>query len=133
MLRKEISYEDYNGNPRTETHYFNLSEAELTEMELSENGGLTKVLEKIISEQDTQKISATFKKLILDSYGEKSNDGKRFIKSVELSTAFSQTEAYVKLYMSLIKDENAATAFVTGIIPPGLRSAKANDTPAGTL
>lgn len=117
MLKKTITYTDYDGNERTEDFYFNLSKAEISEMELSINGGLTKLIEKIVQENDQAKIVEYFKDLILRSYGEKSLDGKRFIKSKELSEAFSQTEAYSELFMELATDADAAAAFVNAITP----------------
>lgn len=120
MLKRKITYTDYNGNERTEDFYFNLSKAELTEMQLSESGGLTEFIQRIIDTQDTKKIIELFKDLILKSYGEKSLDGKRFIKSKELSESFAQTEAYSDLFMELATDSKAASEFVNGIIPADL-------------
>lgn len=117
MLKKTITYEDYDGNKRTEDFYFNLSKAEIMEMELSVSGGMTQMLNRIVAEQDSEKIIKTFKEIILKAYGEKSPDGKRFIKSEELSTAFSQTEAFSQLFMELATDADAAAKFVNGIIP----------------
>lgn len=117
MLKKTITYEDYDGNKRTEDFYFNLSKAEIMEMELGVSGGMTKMLDRIIAEQDGERIIKTFKEIILKAYGEKSPDGKRFIKSEELSTAFSQTEAFSQLFMELATDADAAAKFVNGIIP----------------
>ena len=117
MLKKTITYEDYDGNKRTEDFYFNLSKAEIMEMELGVSGGMTQMLNRIIAEQDSEKIIKTFKEIILKAYGEKSPDGKRFIKSEELSTAFSQTEAFSQLFMELATDADAAAKFVNGIIP----------------
>lgn len=117
MLKKTITYTDYNGTERTEDFYFNLSKAEIAEMELSTSGGLSERINKIVNTQDAPEIMKLFKKLILDAYGEKSDDGKRFIKSDELRQAFSQTEAYSTLFMELASDSNAAAAFVNGIIP----------------
>ena len=117
MLKKTITYTDYNGSERTEDFYFNLSKAEVMEMEMSTTGGLTEMINKIIAEQNAPAIIKIFKDLVLKSYGEKSADGKRFIKSDELSTAFSQTEAYSILFMELATDANAASVFVNGIIP----------------
>ena len=117
MLKKRIKYTDYDGNVREEDFYFNLSKAELTEMELSTLGGMEKRINRIVSAQDTRQIVEVFKDIILRSYGEKSLDGKRFIKNEELSTAFSQTEAYTELFMELATDDKAAAAFLTGIIP----------------
>ena len=117
MLKKTITYEDYDGNKRTEDFYFNLSKAEIMEMELSVSGGMTQMLNRIVAERDGERIIKTFKEIILKAYGEKSPDGKRFIKSEELSTAFSQTEAFSQLFMELATDADAAAKFVNGIIP----------------
>lgn len=119
MLKKVISYTDYDGNERKETFYFNLSKAEIAEMEMSISGGLAQMLQKIIDEKDQPKLVAMFKDLILRSYGEKSSDGKRFIKSEELSNGFKQTEAYSELFMELATNADAASAFVNGILPSG--------------
>lgn len=117
MLKKTITYEDFDGNSRTEDFYFNLSKAEVLEMELGISGGMTQMLTKIIAAQDGERIIKTFKDIILKAYGEKSPDGKRFVKSEEISTAFSQTEAYSQLFMELATDANAAANFVNGIVP----------------
>lgn len=117
MLKKTISFIDYNGNQRTEDFYFNLSKAELAEMELTVDGGLTAMCHRIASTQDIPTIFNTFKSIVLRSYGEKSPDGKRFIKSAELSTAFSQTEAYSQLIMEMIQNPDVAIEFVKGIAP----------------
>jgi hypothetical protein len=124
MLKKTIPYKDYNGVERVEDFYFNLSKAEAMEMELSITGGLTEMIRKIVAAQDTPTIIATFKQIILKAYGEKSADGRRFIKSEELSKAFSETEAYSNLYMELATNADAAAEFVNGIVPKDI------DTPA---
>ena len=117
MLKKPITYTDYNGVERTEDFYFNLSKAELMEMELGVTGGMTEMLNKIIAAKDAPSLMKTFKEMIMKSYGIKSDDGKRLIKSEELSIAFTQTEAYSVLFMELITDDKAAADFVNGIIP----------------
>lgn len=117
MLKKTITYTDYNGNERTEDFYFNLTKAEVMEMEMSTSGGLAEMITKIVAAQDAPSIIKIFKDLVLKAYGEKSLDGKHFIKSEELSTAFSQTEAYSQLFMELATDADSAAAFVNGIIP----------------
>ena len=127
MLKKTINYTDYNGVERKEDFYFNLSKAELTEMELSTAGGLAEMIQKIVDTQDTPKIVKIFKDLVLKAYGEKSLDGKRFIKNDEIREAFSQTEAYSELFMELEREANAAAAFVNGIVPKDLN---ASNTPA---
>lgn len=117
MLVETISYTDFDGNQRTEDFYFNLTKAEVTEMEMSTTGGMSSMLQKIIAAQDSKRLIEIFKDLILRSYGEKSPDGKRFIKSQELRDAFEQTEAYSELFMKLATNADAASAFVNGIIP----------------
>lgn len=117
MLKKTVTYTDYNGVERTEDFYFNLSKAEAAEMELSVDGGLSRMLENIVKAKDNKQIINIFKEIILKSYGEKSQDGKRFIKSKEISEAFSQTEAYSEIFMELALNEKAATEFINGVLP----------------
>lgn len=117
MLKETITYIDYDGNERTEDYLFNLTNAEVLEMELSTSGGMTQMIHRIISAKDGPAIIQVFKDLLLKAYGEKSPDGKRFIKSEELSTAFSQTEAYSKLFMKLASDPDAASEFINNLIP----------------
>jgi hypothetical protein len=117
MLKKNIKYTDYNGVERNEDFYFNLSKAEVTEMELTTAGGFAEMINKVVATQDVPSIIKIFKELILKAYGEKSPDGKRFIKSEELSREFSQTEAYSNLFMELATDAEKAAEFVNGITP----------------
>lgn len=120
MLKKNIVYTDYNGNKREEDHYFNLTKSELTTMEMSEVGGLRQKLERMIQTVDAPQIMETFRKLIRKAYGVKSPDGRRFIKSEELSDEFEQTGAYDVLFMELCTDAKAAADFVKGILPADL-------------
>jgi len=121
MLKKKIKYTDYNGVQREEEFLFHLSKAELMEMQMGTVGGLGDMLQKIIDSNDAPAIIKVFKDIILKAYGEKSVDGKRFMKvsdaGVPLSIAFSQTEAYSELFMELSQDADAAAAFIKGIIP----------------
>ena len=117
MLKKTITYVDYNGTERKEDFYFNLSKAEIMEMEMGTTGGMVEMINRIVAAQDAPAIIDVFKKMMLKAYGEKSADGKRFIKSKELSEAFSQTEAYSQLFMELATDADAASKFVNGIVP----------------
>lgn len=117
MLKKNIKYVDYDGNDRAEDFYFNLNKAEVIELQLGTVGGLTKTLEKIVQEKDTSRIIEYFKTIILKAYGEKSADGRRFIKSPELRDAFEQTEAYSELFMELASDAKMAAEFINGVLP----------------
>ena len=123
MLKKLIKYTDYDGRERSENFYFYMSKAELMEMELGTVGGMQNLIQLIIDKQDIPKIMEAFKTIILKAYGEKSPDGRRFIKSKELSEAFSQTEAYSNLYMELITNAEAAAAFINGIVPEDIARA----------
>jgi len=124
MLKKTITYTDYNGSQRTEDFYFNLSKAESMEMEMSTSGGLSEMIRRIVSAQDMPAIIKIFKDLILKAYGEKSADGKRFVKSEEISKAFAETEAYSELFMELATDADAAAKFVNGIVPKDTANAE---------
>lgn len=118
MLKKTITYNDYNDVERTEDFYFNLSKAEIMEMEMGTTGGLAEMINKIVQTQDAPAIIKVFKDLILKAYGERSADGKRFEKkNGALAEAFAETEAYSQLFMELATDADAAARFVNGIIP----------------
>lgn len=130
MLKKTITYEDFNGVERKEDFYFNLSKAEIMEMQFGTVGGLDVMLKKIIDAKDVKSIMDTFKMLILKAYGIKSDDGRRFIKSEEIAKEFEQTEAYSILYMELASDDNAAAEFVNGIIPKDVATEVSNQTKA---
>lgn len=133
MLKKTITYEDFNGNERTEDFYFNLTKSEIAEMELGVNGGMNELLGRVIQKQDGAVIMKVFKDILLKAYGEKTLDGKRFEKSEELSIAFSQTNAYDQLFMELVTDAKAAAAFVTGIMPADMqKEIRKQDIPALT-
>lgn len=117
MLKETITYVDYNGNERTEDFYFNLTKAEIMEMEMGTTGGLAEMIKRIVAAQDAPAIIQVFKDLILKAYGEKSADGKRFVKNKEIAESFAQTEAYSQLFMKLATDADAASNFVNGIVP----------------
>lgn len=116
MLKKTITYADYDGNMHTEDFYFNLSKSELIEMEYGIAGGLSKKLDTIAKSADPTQIIPMLKDIILRAYGKKSDDGKRFIKSAEISNDFYQTEAYSELIIELLSDENAAADFINNLV-----------------
>lgn len=117
MLKKTITYKDYNGVERTEDFMFNLTKAEILEMQLTKDGGMDAAIKKIVDAKDAPEIMKVFKDLILKAYGIVSDDGRRFIKSKEISDSFAQTEAFSMLFMELATDTDAASAFVNGIVP----------------
>lgn len=120
MLKKTVTYENFNGEEVTEDHYFNLSKAELVEMELSMDGGLSKHLQTLVESGDGGTIMRTFKTLLLDAYGKKSDDGRRFLKTQEIRDEFASSEAYSQIFMELATNADAAAEFVNNIVPKGL-------------
>jgi len=133
MLKKVITYTDYDGNERTETHYFNLSKAEMLDMELFTAGGYSNMLQRVIEEKNQIEIVKIFKELVLKSYGIKSEDGKRFMKSEEITKAFTETEAFTELYMELATDSEAAAAFANGIMPKDIQAEVREKLPDGPM
>ena len=127
MLKKVLTYTDFDGEERTEEFYFNLTKAELVKMRYSAAGGMEKRLQRIVNEKDPHKIIEVIEDFIKASYGVKSDDGKRFIKSEKLYEDFKSTEAYSDLLIQLMTDENAAAAFVNGIVPPDVAKAAAEE------
>ena len=125
MYKKTMTYTDYNGEERTEDFYFNLTKAEITEMELSTEGGLRDKIQRITKAKDVPEIIRLFKELILKAYGIKSPDGKRFIKSDQLSEEFSQTEAYSDFFVELATNSDSASEFVNGIMPSSMKDSSA--------
>jgi hypothetical protein len=122
MLKREIKYTDFDGNEVTDIFYFNVTKSEVVEVEVGHKQGMEEFLKNIVKTEDRQALVAEFKKIILLAYGEKSSDGKRFIKSDQLREEFSQTAAYDALFIELATSEDAAADFIKGILPPDLRS-----------
>ena len=117
MLKKMIKYTDYNGFEREEPFYFNLTKAEIMKMELSTDGGFAEFIAKIVQTKDNKELVKLFDNFILTAYGEKSDDGKHFMKSEGISARFAATEAYSNLFMELLTDTKAATDFINGLAP----------------
>ena len=117
MLKKTITYTDYNDRSRTEDFWFNLSRTEILDMAICKRRDLGKLLSDIITESDPTKFISLIEDLIQISYGRKSEDGKRFIKSEELTRDFTQTEAYSELLVDLALNADKAVEFVNAIIP----------------
>ena len=124
MIKKTITYEDYNGVERTENFYFNLNKAEVLEMEMGTEGGMAETIQKIVDAKDAPAIIRVFKDLVLKAYGVKSDDGRRFMKTKPDGTRyaddFKETEAYSQIFMELATDDKAAAAFINGIVPADL-------------
>lgn len=120
MLKRTFKYTDYNGKEREEEYRFNLSKAELLEMELSASGGMEAMLRQLVKTEDNKQIMAIFKEIILKSVGEVSPDGRRFIKNQEIRESFEQSEAFSELFVELATDADAAANFLKGIVPAEL-------------
>lgn len=131
MLKRPITYEDFNGNTVTETFYFNLSKPELVELEVNMDGGFTATMQRIIETGDNKRLVEEFKRLILLSYGVKSEDGKFFMKSEQLKSEFEHSAAYISLFMELSTNDTSAAAFINGIVPSDLVEKTDQDKPVG--
>lgn len=141
MLKKTVTYTDYNGVERTEDFYFNLTRSELMEMHLTTEGGMDEKINSIIKAKSQPELEKLFKEILLKSYGKKSPDGRLFMKNDEIRAEFEASPVYDELYMKLFTDENAAADFVNGVIPQVQQNANsamqmaatANAAPALTL
>jgi len=127
MLKRPITYTDFNDEVRTDIFYFNISKPELVELDVEFDGGFGGMIKHIEETKDNKTLIATFKKIILLAYGQKSEDGKSFEKSDAMREAFSQTAAYNQLFMDLATDDTAAVTFLTGVLPKDLAKDLAND------
>ena len=121
MYKITETYTDYDDNQRTEDFYFNYSEAELTDLQFSVSGGLAGMIDKIIKTNDMPKLVELFRELIQKAYGEKSNDGRRFMKSPELTKEFTETVAYSQIYIRLATDSKAAQEFINNVVPKSMK------------
>lgn len=117
MLKKSIKYTDFNGKERTEDFYFNLTRAELATMELSTKGGMKEKIEQIVESNNGEEIITFFLDIIRRAYGERSEDGRVFNKSNELSNLFVNSAAYDVLFMELVTDPRAAADFINAVLP----------------
>ena len=130
MLKITETYEDFNGLQRTEDFYFNLTEADLMEMELSTSGGLAETIQRIVAAQDGPAIIKIFKDLVLRAYGVKSADGRLHIKNDQVREEFAQTLAYSNIFMRLATDADEAAKFVNGIMPKNANKGSSIPAPA---
>lgn len=121
MLKKTVTYKDLNGKERTETFYFHYFESEIMDMEMSEEGGLAERIQRIIDAKDQPSLLKVIKKFVIDAYGVKSDDGRRFDKSQEVKDAFLQCPAYSKIYMELLTDDKLAADFVNRVVPEDMK------------
>jgi len=117
MLKRTIKYEDFDDVEREDIFYFNISKSELIELEVEYDAGFGEYLKRIIESKDNKELIKQFKAIVLMAYGQRSEDGKRFIKSDTLREEFQQTAAYNALFMELAMDDNAAVVFIEGVLP----------------
>ena len=121
MIKKNITYVDFNGEERTDAFYFNLSKAELMDIELDYNGNMSEAMNIMLEKRDMKGILGLLSKLVRKAYGEKSGDGKRFLKNKELEDGFVTTDAFSNLLIELVNDEKKLEAFVAGVVPADMR------------
>lgn len=121
MFKKTVSYTDYNGVERTESYHFHFSEAEILDMEMSVEGGFAERIQTIIDANDKTSLMKVIKKFVIDAYGVKSEDGKRFIKNDEVKTAFLESPAYSKIWMELVTNDQVAADFINNVVPADMK------------
>jgi hypothetical protein len=122
MIKKTITYETFDGGSVTEDFYFNMSKAELVELEISQKDGFGEALQRMIKSEDNMAILEAFKSIIMMSIGRKSDDGKRFIKNDQIRDEFMQTNAYSELFFEIAQDADQASSFIRGILPSSLNA-----------
>ena len=124
MIKWPITYTTYNDETITEDFYFNLNKAELIQMQFEVNGAYSNFITRITNEHDIKTLCEEFRKILLKSYGKKSDDGKRFVKSPEMAQEFEQSEAFSELYVELLTDSDKMVAFIKGVLPKDLQDAE---------
>lgn len=122
MIKKTITYKDYNDVERTEEFYFHFSESEILDMEFSMDGGFAERVQKMIDTKDQRALLQIIKKFVIDAFGVKSADGKRFIKNDEVKSEFVECPAYSMIFMELVADDEKAAEFVNGVIPANMKA-----------
>ena len=120
MYKKTVTYTDYNDNERTEDFYFSFTKAELLDKQMSVAGGYATVIDNIAKTKDLPAMIKIFKELVMEAYGVKSDDGRRFVKSEELTREFMETPAFSEIYMGLVTDDEAAAEFINKVFPSSL-------------
>lgn len=121
MLKRDIKYTDFNGDEQTDTFYFNLTRAEIVELEYVEKGGLDEFIRTIVKTEDHKALIKLFKQIVLMAYGQKSDDGKRFIKNDQLREDFEQSAAFDELFIQLATNETTMSTFIQGILPKDMQ------------
>ena len=121
MIKKTVTYKDYNGTERTETFYFHFTEAELLDMEMSVEGGFAERVKRIVDAKSQTELLQVIKKFVLDAHGVKSDDGRLHIKNEQTRAEFVQCPAYSKIFMELLTDDKAASEFTNGVVPDDMK------------
>jgi hypothetical protein len=120
MLKRTIKFIDFNDEEAEETHYFNLTETEMTELSVS-GGSYQETIQRIIDTRDRESLYAHFKSIILKAYGIKSDDGRKFTKNEEIRIDFEQTAAFDALMVELMSNDTAAATFLRDVLPAKVR------------
>lgn len=126
MIKQTITYKDFNGDEHTEDFWFNLSQDELADLAIIEETDLNASFKAIVARNNPKEILSTFREVLLASYGQRSGDGRRFMKSPEISAEFKSTGAWGVLYMRLVTDAAFAAEFVNGLVPAEVASQQAS-------
>lgn len=121
MIKKTVTYTDYNGVERTESFYFHFNEAEILDMEMSTEGGFAERVQRIIDAKHQTELLKVIKQFVYDAYGVKSEDGKRFMKNDEVKAAFIESPAYSEIFMEMLTNDKLAAEFVNGVVPENMK------------
>ena len=121
MIKKTVTYKDYNEVERTESFYFHFNEAEILDMEMSVEGGFAERVQRIVDSKDQSSLLKVIKNFVLDAYGVKSENGKRFIKNDEVKAEFVECPAYSMIFMELVTNDELAAEFVNGVVPDSMK------------
>lgn len=127
MLIKTFEYTDYNGNHQVETLYFNMNKAEIAAMQVRMDGKFIDHIKNLIDGSKVEALFGFFRDIVLDSYGEKSEDGKRFHKTPEMRKDFEESIAFSELIAELMQDPKKVSAFTRGILPPDFQDIEVPD------
>lgn len=122
MLKKTMTTVDFGGTERTEDYYFNLTKAEIMEMELNTEGGFSAMINRIVESKSQLELAQLFKQILCKSYGVLSPDGRKFIKNQAVLDDFMATQAFSDLYIELLEDGGKKAAdFFEGVMPADMQ------------
>ena len=116
MQKLTVQYQNWDGDLETEDLYFHLNIKELQEME-KWDVPLTKRIAKLTKTEDGTEAFELMRDIVEAAYGERSSDGKRFVKNPEVLKNFTQGLAYDEVILQFIDGTTDLAKFVEGLLP----------------